>query len=84
MDPTHSLSVYVLSQNSEEAKSITSQVPTMVALTKGCKSATVVTSSDGIPEGCGSTVLSSTLSVYILVKVSDTGASVETKHLAMP
>ena len=41
----------------------------MTSLVKGCKSVEVVDTSGGIPEGCGSTVLSSYLSVHLLVKV---------------
>lgn len=46
-----------------------SQMPTIVALTKGCKSANVVRRMDDVPPGCGSSVLSDTLTVYILVRV---------------
>jgi valyl-tRNA synthetase len=46
-----------------------SQTPTVVALVKGCKSARVVTSATDVTDGCGSTVLSSSLTVYVLVKV---------------
>ena len=62
--------VFILSQNSTETVPIASQCPTVIALIKGCKSATVVEDSAKIPEGCGSSVLSSTLSVHVLVKVS--------------
>lgn len=47
-----------------------SQTQTIVPLVKGCKSATVVSDVSQIPEGCGSAVLSPTLTVYILVKVN--------------
>lgn len=49
---------------------LTSQSATIVALVKGCKSATVVPDVTHVPEGCGSAVLSPTLTVYLLVKVT--------------
>lgn len=47
---------------------ISTQTPTISSLIKGCKS--VVVTSD-IPEGCGSVVLSPTLTVHLLVRVRD-------------
>ncbi|KAF8752955.1 Class-I aminoacyl-tRNA synthetase [Rhizoctonia solani] len=49
----------------EEAAMITTQTPTISSLIKGCKSATVTSD---VPEGCGSVVLSPTLTVHLLVK----------------
>ena len=48
------------------------QIPTIVALTKGCKGAEVVRSAQDVPTGCGSTVLTPTVTVHILVRVSTT------------
>ena len=45
-------------------------MPTIVALTKGCKSAKVVRDLKEIPAGCGSSVLSSTVVIHALVRVS--------------
>jgi valyl-tRNA synthetase len=45
---------------------ISSQTPTISSLIKGCKSATVTSD---VPEGCGSVVLSPTLTAHLLVKV---------------
>ncbi|GJJ15026.1 AP-1 adaptor complex sigma subunit Aps1 [Clathrus columnatus] len=54
---------------SEATKTVfKSQLPTIISLTKGCRSATMVQDISEIPAGCGSAVLSDTLSVYILVR----------------
>lgn len=63
------LQATILSTSPNEAGMLTSQTPTIIALVKGCKAATVVSSAADIPEGCGSVVLSPTLTVYLLVKV---------------
>lgn len=42
----------------------------MVALSKGCKSVNVSDDVRNVPAGCGSVVLSPTLTVFLLVKVS--------------
>jgi valyl-tRNA synthetase len=55
-------------QNDPEATLLESQVPTIVALTKGCKSAQVVRSASEIPEGCGAIVVTSTVTVHTLVR----------------
>lgn len=47
-----------------------SQVPTIVGMVKGCSSVNVLENTSEVPEGCGSQVLSSSLTIYILVKVS--------------
>lgn len=47
---------------------LASQAPTISTLIKGCKSATVVSAGE-VPAGCGSVVLSPTLTVNLLVKV---------------
>jgi valyl-tRNA synthetase len=41
-----------------------------VALTKGCKSANIVRDLKDVPAGCGSTVVTSTVVIYVLVRVS--------------
>ena len=62
--------VFFLAQNGEEAKLFESQLPTIITLTKGCKGAEVVRSVQEIPTGCGSAVLTPTVAVHILVRVS--------------
>jgi valyl-tRNA synthetase len=56
-------------QDGAEAALFESQKGVIATLTKGCKSAEVVRDSSEIPSGCGSTVLTSTISVHILVRV---------------
>lgn len=63
--------VFIRVQTDAEAALFESQTPTIVALTKNCKSAKVVREPSEIPPGCGSTVLSPTVVVYLLVRVSD-------------
>jgi hypothetical protein len=62
--------VFLHIQSDEEAALFKSQVSTIVALTKGCKSAKVVRDVKDIPEGCGGTVVTSTIGVHALVRVS--------------
>ena len=57
-------------QSNKEAVLFDSQLPTIVALTKGCKSAAVVRELKEIPPGCGSAVVTSTVAVHTLVRVS--------------
>ena len=59
------------------------QIPTIVALTKGCKGAEVVRSAQDVPTGCGSTVLTPTVTVHILVRVS-TSHPLNTPSLSTP
>ncbi|EJT98070.1 hypothetical protein DACRYDRAFT_24610 [Dacryopinax primogenitus] len=44
------------------------QTPTILALTKGCKSIEIVGSQQEIPLGCGSTVVTADVTVHILVR----------------
>ncbi|KAJ6465158.1 tRNA synthetases class I-domain-containing protein [Mycena vitilis] len=55
-------------QSDEEAALFESQLSTIVALTKGCKSAKVVRELKDIPEGCGGTVVTPTIAVHALVR----------------
>ncbi|KAI9450848.1 hypothetical protein BJY52DRAFT_1226968 [Lactarius psammicola] len=55
-------------QDGAEAALFESQKGVITTLTKGCKSAKVVRDASEIPPGCGSTVLTSTISVHILVR----------------
>jgi len=57
-------------QDDVEAALLGSQLPTIVALTKGCKSAIVVRNLSDIPAGCGAAVVTPTVAVHVLVKVS--------------
>ena len=54
----------------EVAALFESQRGVITTLTKGCKSVEVVRDVSKIPSGCGSTVLTSTISLHILVRVS--------------
>jgi valyl-tRNA synthetase len=56
-------------QDEEEAALFTSQKGVITTLTKGCKSVEVVRDVSKIPSGCGSTVLTSTISLHVLVRV---------------
>lgn len=53
-------------------KAFTAQAATVIALTKGCKSAQVVEDAAAIPPGCASVVLSPDLSIHLLVRVRNT------------
>ncbi|KAK7463838.1 valine--tRNA ligase [Stygiomarasmius scandens] len=55
-------------KDDQEAALFESQIPTIVTLTKGCKSAQVVRNASEIPAGCGSAVVSSSISVHTLVR----------------
>lgn len=52
-----------------EAALFESQKGVITTLTKGCKTVEVVRDAGEIPPGCGSTVLTSTIGVHILVRV---------------
>ncbi|KAK0243108.1 tRNA synthetases class I-domain-containing protein [Armillaria nabsnona] len=52
----------------DDARLIESQLPTMVALTKGCKSAVVVSDLKDVPAGCGSSVVTKSIVIYTLVR----------------
>ncbi|KAK0461790.1 tRNA synthetases class I-domain-containing protein [Desarmillaria tabescens] len=52
----------------DDARLIESQLPTMVALTKGCKSAVVVSDSKDVPAGCGSSVVTKSIVIHTLVR----------------
>ncbi|PBL02897.1 hypothetical protein ARMGADRAFT_981815 [Armillaria gallica] len=52
----------------DDARLIGGQLPTMVALTKGCKSAVVVSDSKDVPAGCGSSVVIKSIVIYTLVR----------------
>ncbi|KAF8638127.1 hypothetical protein AX17_002426 [Amanita inopinata Kibby_2008] len=55
-------------QNDAEVALFESQLPTIVALTKGCKSAKVVKDVADIATGCGASVVTPTIAVHVLVK----------------
>jgi valyl-tRNA synthetase len=60
--------VFLHVQNDAEAALFESQLPTIVALTKGCKSAKAVRSLSEIPEGCGAEVVTSSVTLHTLVR----------------
>ncbi|KAF4597436.1 hypothetical protein EYR40_007895 [Pleurotus pulmonarius] len=55
-------------QTDEEAQLLESQIPTIVTLTKGCKSAQVVRDLSQIPPGCGGSIVTATVAVHTLVR----------------
>ncbi|KAL1742991.1 tRNA synthetases class I-domain-containing protein [Schizophyllum fasciatum] len=59
---------FILAQTDAEAALLEGQVPTIVSLTKGCKSAKVVRDLKDIPEGCGAAVITPTVTIYTLVR----------------
>jgi valyl-tRNA synthetase len=64
------VAVFIQVQAEGEQALFSSQVPTIVALTKGCKSATVVRDPSQIPAGCASAVVTPTVIIHTLVRVS--------------
>ena len=61
--------VFIQVQSDQETALLSSQCSTIVALTKGCKSAKVVRDQTDIPDGCGSAVVTPTIFVHTLVRV---------------
>ena len=61
--------VFIQVQSDQEAALFSPQCSTIVALTKGCKSAKVVRDQTEIPDGCGSAVVTPTMLVHTLVRV---------------
>ncbi|CAA7269360.1 unnamed protein product [Cyclocybe aegerita] len=59
---------FIQVQTEKEEALFSSQVPTIVALSKGCESAKVVRDATSIPAGCGSAVVTSTIIIYTLVR----------------
>jgi valyl-tRNA synthetase len=64
--------VFAHSSDSIERVMLASQVPTIIGMVKGCSAVSAVENAKEVPEGCGSQVLSSSLTIYILVKVRKT------------
>jgi len=62
------IQLFIHVQNDSEAALFETQVLTIVALTKGCKSTKVVRSISEIPGGCGASVATSTITVHTRVK----------------
>lgn len=63
-------SVFILAQDEEEAGMFKTQLSTIHALTKGCKCVELARALPDIPPGCGSAVLTPTVAIHILVRVS--------------
>ncbi|KAF9523002.1 tRNA synthetases class I-domain-containing protein [Crepidotus variabilis] len=59
---------YIQVQTQEQEDLFSTQIPTIIALTKGCKSATVVRNAIDIPAGCGSNIVTPTIIVHTLVR----------------
>ena len=62
--------MFIQAQSDQEGRLFESQAPTVVTLIKGCKSVKVVKDIGDVPPGCGSEILTPTVVVYILVRVS--------------
>ncbi|KIJ23910.1 hypothetical protein M422DRAFT_39377 [Sphaerobolus stellatus SS14] len=62
------IQLFFHTQTEAEQTTFESQLPTIIALTKGCKSAKVVRRIEDVPAGCGSALLTETLTIYILVR----------------
>ena len=62
--------VFVQVQTEEDHTLFSSQIATIVALTKGCKSAAVVGDPSHIPAGCAGAVVTPTVIIHTLVRVS--------------
>lgn len=60
--------VFIHVRNDSDAALFEPQLATIIALTKGGKSAKVVRSPGEIPEGCGASVVTSTVTVHTLVR----------------
>lgn len=65
---THVCAVFIQVQTDDEAKLFAPQTSTIVALSKGCKAATVVRNAADIPAGCGSAVVTPSIIVHTLVR----------------
>ncbi|KAL0066865.1 valine--tRNA ligase [Marasmius tenuissimus] len=59
---------FIQTREDRETALFSSQTPTIVTLTKGCKSAQVVTDIKDVPSGCGSAVVTSSITVHTLVR----------------
>ncbi|EKM51310.1 uncharacterized protein PHACADRAFT_263357 [Phanerochaete carnosa HHB-10118-sp] len=62
------IQLFIRVSNNKEAQLFESQAPTIVSLTKGCKSAKVVRELGDVPPGSGSAVLTPTVVLYLLVR----------------
>lgn len=62
--------MFIQVQSDQEANLFQSQAPTIVTLIKGCKSVQVVKDVNDIPAGCGSGILTPTVVIHVLVRVS--------------
>lgn len=62
--------MFVQVQSDQEARLFESQAPMIVTLIKGCKSVKVVKDINEVPPGCGSDILTPTVAVHVLVRVS--------------
>lgn len=72
--------VFVRAQSDNEASLFESQASTIVALTKNCKSAKIVRDLQDVPAGCGSSVVTPSVVVHILVRVSTCSIPMDYRH----
>lgn len=63
------LPVFVHSQTGKEIDLFRLQTQAMITLIKGCSAVNVIEDVKALPPGCGSAVISSTITVHVLVKV---------------
>ncbi|KZT55595.1 hypothetical protein CALCODRAFT_436976 [Calocera cornea HHB12733] len=62
------IQVYIHVTTPALAEVLEKEVPTVLALTKGCKSVGIVHNQQNIPLGCGSAVVTADITAYILVR----------------
>ena len=62
--------MFIQVQSDQESKLFESQAPTIATLIKGYKSVEVVKDINDVPAGCGSGILTPTVVVHVLVRVS--------------
>jgi len=60
--------LYIYAPVAQEATVLQTQLPTIVTLTKGCKTARVVQDTKELPTGCSSAIATHTVTVYALVQ----------------
>ncbi|TFK27106.1 valine-tRNA ligase [Coprinopsis marcescibilis] len=62
------IQLFIQVQTDADAQLFQSQIPTIVALTKGCKSAEVIRDVSELPAGCGGDAVTSSIAVHALVR----------------
>ncbi|KAJ7600772.1 tRNA synthetases class I-domain-containing protein [Mycena floridula] len=62
------IQLFLVVLSDDEAKLFESQLPTLKTLIKGCTNVRVVRMASDVPEGCGSTLITSSITAHILVR----------------